>query len=119
MTTEPEPQAPGMVVHGGTVNIGSFAHGSHAQAFSVQLSGEDLRGLMRELLAVLRQHDSELADGQAVEAAVGDLSSELELERPDRSRLRALLDKLAAAAGPIADVAAVVAAVQRAISGIG
>lgn len=123
MTDEPQAPAPGLVVHGGTVNIKAFAQGSHAQAVNIEgLSGaerENLYGLVRDLTAVLRQHADELADGPAVDSAIDEVSAELALERPDRSRLRALLDKLAAAAGPIADIATVVASVQRAISGTG
>jgi uncharacterized protein DUF5955 len=104
------------------VNIKAFAQGPHAQAVNVEVAGqerEECYALIRELEAVLRQHDGELADGEAVDSALDEVSGELERERPDRSRLRALLDKLAAAAGPIADIATVVATVQRAISGMG
>jgi hypothetical protein len=124
-----QPPAGGVVISGGTVRIGALAQGSHARASSreiiqlpaAELSAEDreeLQGLIGQLLAILRQHDGELADPLAIQLAVDEMSGELDQERPDRSRVRRLLDKIAAAAGSIADIATAVAAVQRAISGM-
>jgi hypothetical protein len=124
-----QPPAGGVVISGGTVRIGALAQGSHARASSreiiqlpaAELSAEDreeLQGLIGQLLAILRQHDGELADPSAIQLAVDEMSGELDQERPDRSRVRRLLDKIAAAAGSIADIATAVAAVQRAISGM-
>jgi hypothetical protein len=124
MTEESQPPTGGVVISGGTVKIGALAQGPHAQASYREVINpagderEDLQALMRELLAVLRQHDSDLADAPSVHAAVDDVSGELANARPDRSRIRGLLDKIAAAAGPIADIAAAVATVQRAIGGM-
>lgn len=105
----------GIVISGGTVNIGALAQGSHAKASNRQVvnagQDEELRGLIQDLLAVLNEHDSEFADAPAVHSAAG----ELEQAQPDRSRVRVLLDRIAAAAGPIADIAAAVAAVRQAI----
>lgn len=129
MTEKSQPPTGGVVISGGTAKIGALAQGSHAQASyrevvklaHGQLTGEErehLQGLMQELLAVLRQHDSELADAPAVQSAVDEVSGELEHERPDRSRIRRLLDTAAAAAGPVADIMTAVATIQRAIGGM-
>jgi hypothetical protein len=105
----------GVVISGGTVNIGALAQGSHAQASNRQVVNagpdEELRGQIRDLLAALREHGGELADASAVAEAAG----ELEQAQPDRSRIHALLDRITAAAGPVAGIAAAVAAVRSAI----
>jgi hypothetical protein len=105
----------GIVISGGTVNIGALAQGSHAKASNRQVinaaQDEGLHELIGDLLAVLREHDGELADAPAVQSAAG----ELEQAQPDRSRVRALLDRITAAAGPITDIAAAVAAVRQAV----
>jgi hypothetical protein len=105
----------GIVISGGTVNIGALAQGSHAKASNRQVVNagpdEDLRALIRDLLTALREHDAELTDAPAASEA----ARELEQAQPDRSRIRALLDRITATAGPIADIAAAVAAVRSAI----
>jgi hypothetical protein len=109
----------GIVISGGTVNIGALAQGAHAKASNRQVINagpdEHLRELIRDLLTVLREHGGELADAPAVQSASSEAAAELEQARPDRSRIRALLDRITAAAGPIADIAAAVAAVRSAI----
>ena len=128
MTTGPdkEPQQAGIVISGGTVHIGALAQGPHASASQVvqaaesQLAAErrdQLTGLVTELLSVLRQHQPELADEANAQAAAEEAAAELAADEPDTSRVRRLLDKVAAAAGPVAEIAAAVNAVQRAITG--
>jgi hypothetical protein len=116
-----EPQQPGIVISGGTVNVGALAQGSHARASQVVRATagqrDDLAALTRELLDALRQHQGELADAQDAQGAAEDAAAELAQEEPDASRVRRLLDKVVAAAGPVAEIAAAVNAVQRAITG--
>ena len=50
-------------------------------------------------------------------SATGPAAAELAASEPDTSRARRLLDKVVAAAGPVAEIAAAVNAVQRAITG--
>jgi hypothetical protein len=127
VSEEPQPPVGGVVISGGTVKIGALAQGSHAQASNREIihlpageltaeERENLQGLIRALLAVLRQHGAEFAS--AIQPTVDEMSSELDQERPDRPRIRRLLDKIAAAAAPIADIATAVATVQRALSGM-
>jgi hypothetical protein len=47
-----------------------------------------------------------------------DVSAELDQEHPDTSRIRRLLTNVATAAGSVTEIAAAVAAVQRAITGM-
>jgi len=128
VTTGPdkEPQQAGIVISGGTVHIGALAQGPHASAAQVvqaaegQLAAErrdQLTVLVAELLSVLRQHQPELADEANAQAAAEEAAAELAADEPDTSRVRRLLDKVAAAAGPVAEIAAAVNAVQRAITG--
>ena len=123
MTREPDgqPQQPGIVISGGTVNIGALAQGPHARASQVvRMTAEqrdDLAAATRELLDALRQHQGELTDAQDARHAAEDAAAELAQDEPDTSRVRRLLDRVAAAAGPVAEIAAAVNAVQRAITG--
>ena len=128
MTTGPdkEPQQAGIVISGGTVHIGALAQGPHASAAQVVQAGEgqfaaerrdQLTGLVTELLSVLRQHQPELADEANAQGAAEEAAAELAADEPDTSRVRRLLDKVAAAAGPVTEIAAAVNAVQRAITG--
>jgi len=121
-----DPQ-PGIVISGGSVKIGAVAQGPHARAYEVvhspgdQISGEqrgNLVSLMHDLLATLQQHESELADHETAQAAADDVSAELDQEHPDTSRIRRLLTNVATAAGSVTEIAAAVAAVQRAITGM-
>jgi Family of unknown function (DUF5955) len=116
-----EPQQPGIVISGGTVNIGALAQGSHARASQVvRLTAEqrdDLAAAVRELLGALRQHQGELTDAPDAQRAAEDAAAELSHDEPDTSRVRRLLDRVVAAAGPVAEIAAAVNAVQRAITG--
>ena len=115
-----------MVISGGTVHIGALAQGPHASASQVvqaaesQLAAErrdQLTVLVAELLSALRKHQPELADGADAQAAAEEAAAELAADEPDTSRVRRLLDKVAAAAGPVTEIAAAVNAVQRAITG--
>ena len=123
-----KPQPGGIVISGGDVTIGAVAQGPHAHASykdvhspDDQISGEQreiLVGLVQYLLATLQQHGTELPDHEAIQAAADDVSAELDQEHPDRSRIRRLLTSVATAAGSITEIAAAVAAVQRAIGGM-
>jgi hypothetical protein len=141
MTQEPQPG--GIVISGGNVQIGALAQGSGARASAVvaqpdpqshQASDpdpepdrqpdlepaaerEELAGLMRDLIDALRQHAGELTDDASAQAAAEDATAELSRERPDVSRVRQLLAKVAAAAGPVSEIAAAILTVQRAITG--
>jgi hypothetical protein len=128
VTTGPdkESQQAGIVISGGTVHIGALAQGPRARASQVVQAAEDqlaaerrdqLTVLVAELLSVLRQHQPELADGAKAQAAAEEAATELAADEPDTSRARRLLDKVTAAAGPVAEIAAAVNAVQRAITG--
>jgi Family of unknown function (DUF5955) len=114
-----DPQ-PGIVISGGSVNIGAVALGPHARAYEVVHSPGDqnLVSLMHDLLATLQQHESELADHETAQAAADEVSAELDQEHPDTSRIRRLLTNVATAAGSVTEIAAAVAAVQRAITGM-
>jgi hypothetical protein len=129
MTEESQREPGGIVISGGKVQIGALAQGSGAQASYRQVThsagwpshqeSEELEVLLQELLETLRRHDSELADGPAIRSAVEEVDAELSRERPDRSRIRRLLEKVATAAGPIAEIAAAAATLGRAIAGAG
>jgi hypothetical protein len=116
-----ESQQPGIVISGGTVNIGALAQGSHARASQVvrmtAAQRDDLAAATRELLDALRQHQGELTDAADARDAAEDAAAELAQEEPDTSRARRLLDRVLAAAGPVAEIAAAVNAVQRAVTG--
>jgi hypothetical protein len=123
-----EPQPGGIVISGGSVEIGALAQGPHARASYevVQSPGdqisaqqrENLASLLHDLLDVLQQQGNELPDRATVQAVVGEVSAELDQEHPDRSRVRRLLERIAAAAGPVSEIVAAVATLQRAISGM-
>jgi hypothetical protein len=74
--------------------------------------------LVQYLLPTLEQHRSEFPDHETAQAAVDEVSTELDQERPDKSRIRRLLTSVATTAGSVTEIAAAVAAVQRAISGM-
>lgn len=122
-----EPQPGRIEISGGSVKIGSLAQGSHARAYTVvhsqndQTPGEQpesLASLMNDLLAALQQHSSNLPGHETAQAAADQISTELGQEHPDMSRIRKLLASIATAAGPVTAIAAAVAAVQQAISGM-
>jgi Family of unknown function (DUF5955) len=131
MTQEPQPG--GIVISGGNVQIGALAQGPGARASAVvaqpalepdlepasdqEQQKQELADLMRDLLDALRQHASELTDDASAQAAAEDATAELSKERPDISRVRQLLAKIAAAAGPVSEIAAAILTVQRAITG--
>lgn len=125
MTEESQREPGGIVISGGTVQIGALAQGSGAQASYRQVTDsagwpsrqerEELDVLLQELLETLRRHDSE----PAIWSAVEEVDAELSQERPDRSRLRKLLEKVATVAGPAAEIAAAAATLGRAIAGSG
>ena len=122
-----EPQPGGIEIRGGSVTIGALAQGSHARAYTVVHSQNDqspgeqpesLASLMHDLLATLQQHSSDLPDHETAQGAADQISTELGQEHPDMSRIRKLLTSIATAAGPVTAIAAAVAAVQQAISGM-
>ena len=119
MTQEPQPG--GIVISGGNVHIGALAQGPGARASQVVNQTGDLAGLMRELLDVLREHAGELADGATAQATAEEAAAEAAKDHPDVSRLGQLLKKIAAAVGPavgpLADIAAAIITVERAITG--
>jgi DNA invertase Pin-like site-specific DNA recombinase len=125
MRREPEPG--GIVISGGNVQIGALAQGKGASASAVvaqsaldpssAAGGEQVAGLMRDLLDALAEHASELTDDAGAQAAAEDASAELGRERPDISRVRQLLAKVASAAGPVSEIAAAIATILRAITG--
>jgi hypothetical protein len=127
MTEESQREPGGIVISGGTVRIGALAQGSGAQASYQQVTDsagwpsrqerEELEVLLQELLETLRRHDSELDGEPAIRSAVEQVDAELSRERPDRSRIRRLLEKVATAAGPAAEIAAAAATLGRAIAG--
>jgi hypothetical protein len=125
MTQDPQPG--GIVFSGGNVQIGALAQGPGARA-SATVGQPDLEPasaaerdqiatLMRDLLEALRQHAGELTDDEGAQAAAKDATAELRKERPDISRVRQLLAKVAAAAGPVSEIAAAILTIQRAITG--
>ncbi len=126
MTQEPQPG--GIVISGGNVQIGALAQGAGARASAVvaqqdrepasPAEREEIASLMRDLLEALRQHASELTDDAGAQAAAEDATAELGKERPDISRVRQLLAKVGAAAGPVSEIAAAILTIQRAITGI-
>ena len=126
MTQEPEQGR--IVISGGNVHIGALAQGPGARASQVvnqpDTGGPDtaarraeLAELMQDLLVAIRDHQGELADGAAVQATAAEAAAELGQETPDVSRFRALLGKLAIAAGPVSQIAAAIITVERAITG--
>ncbi|HEY5018247.1 MAG TPA: hypothetical protein VII59_15875 [Streptosporangiaceae bacterium] len=127
MTQPPEPSR-GIVISGGTVHIGALAQGPGARASQVVSqpaaepdSGaqrEELAGLMRELLAAIGDHTGELADEAGAQTAAEEAAAELGEDRPDVSRVRQLLSKLAIDAGPVSEIAAAIITVERAIAGL-
>ncbi len=110
------------------MKIGAVAQGPHARAsYKVvhspddQISGEqreNLVGLIDDLLSTLQQYGNELPDHETAQAAADEVSAELDQEHPDTSRIRRLLTNVATAAGSVTEIAAAVAAVQRAITGM-
>lgn len=124
-----DPHQGGVVISGGNVHIGALAQGPGARASQVvtrtepaqqepaeQATGE-LAGLIRELLDALRQHAGELTDDAAAQAAAEEAAAEAAKDSPDGSRLRKLLAKVGRAAGPVAEIAAAIITVERAITG--
>ncbi len=125
MTQPPEPR--GIVISGGTVHIGALAQGPGARASQVVsqptepdsgLERAELAGLMRDLLAAIGDHTGELTDEAGAQAAAEEAAAEMGKDRPDVSRVRQLLSKLALAAGPVSEIAAAVITVERAIAGL-
>jgi uncharacterized protein DUF5955 len=119
-----DPQQPaGIVISGGTVNIGALASGPNARASQVVVGSGDRRGelarLTQELLYVIGEHRDNLADYPAAQAAAEEASAEIEQGRPDSSRVRQLLENVATAAGPVAAIATAVSTLLRAITGTG
>lgn len=123
MTQEPQPG--GIVISGGTVRIGALAQGPGARASHVinepaepsSQAHEDLAELIRELLDALREHAGELTDDASAQAAAADIATEAAKDRPNVSRIRQLLAKVGAAAGPVSEIAAAIITVERAITG--
>jgi len=125
VTQPPEPR--GIVISGGTVHIGALAQGPGARASQVVsqpaaepdsgLQREELAGLMRELLEAIRDHAGELTDEAGAQTAAEEAVAEMGSDRPDVSRVRQLLGKLAIAAGPVSEIAAAIITVERAIAG--
>lgn len=126
MTQPPDPK--GIVISGGTVHIGALAQGPGARASQVvsQPAAEpdaaaeraELAGLMRDLLAAIGDHAGELTDETGAQAAAEEAAAEMGKDRPDVSRVRQLLSKLALAAGPVSEIASAIITVERAISGL-
>jgi hypothetical protein len=126
VTQPPDPK--GIVISGGTVHIGALAQGPGARASQVvsQPAAEpdaaaeraELAGLMRDLLAAIGDHAGELTDETGAQAAAEEAAAEMGKDRPDVSRVRQLLSKLALAAGPVSEIASAIITVERAISGL-
>jgi hypothetical protein len=126
VTQPPEPR--GIVISGGTVHIGALAQGPGARASQVvsQPAVEpdsaqeraELSALMRDLLAAISDHAGELADGPGTQAAAEEAAAEMSKDRPDVSRVRQLLSRLALAAGPVSEIASAIITVERAIAGL-
>jgi hypothetical protein len=126
VTQPPEPR--GIVISGGTVHIGALAQGPGARASQVvsQPAAEpdsgperaELAGLMRDLLAAIGDHTAELTDEAGAQTAAEEAAAEMSKDRPDVSRVRQLLSKLALAAGPVSEIAAAIITVERAIAGL-
>ena len=72
---------------------------------------------MRDLLDAIRDHAGDLTDDAAAQATAEEAAAELTKDRPDISRFRRLLSKLAIAAGPVSEIAAAIITVERAITG--
>jgi hypothetical protein len=125
----PEPEPGRIVISGGNVHIGALAQGAGARASQVvsqQAADPDpdaaarraeLADLMRDLLDAIGHHAGELTDAVGAQATAGEAAAELGKDRPDVSRLRQLLGKLAILAGPVSEIAAAVITVERAITG--
>lgn len=118
MTEKPAPEPSSFVVKGGHVQIGAFALGPGARAsYRQEMPRAELLALFQELYETVQRLEAGLADAAAVRQAVEDVHAELERKRPDRSRLRQQLDKIATAAGPAVEIAAAAATLARAIAG--
>jgi hypothetical protein len=127
MTEDPQPPA-GIVISGGDVQIGAVAQGHKARASYRQVSEpaqwrpsdaerDELAALLLELHRAVQLREAELADPPAVNAAIEEVSAELGKERPERSRVRSALARIAATAGPAVEIAAAAATLGRAIAG--
>jgi hypothetical protein len=126
VTQPPEPG--GIVISGGTVHIGALAQGPGARASQVVnqpaadpdsgLEREELARLMRDLMAAISDHAGELTDEAGAQTAADQAAAEIGKDRPDVSRVRQLLSKLAIAAGPVSEIAAAIITVERAIAGL-
>jgi len=128
MTEKPKPaesKPAGIVISGGNVHIGALAQGSGAHAEQVVLGTGDSAGSVREeiaeliddLLDVIREHADELTDEASAREAAAEAAAEVATDRPDIPRVRRLLAKLGAAAGPVSEIAAAIITIERAISG--
>jgi hypothetical protein len=124
MTQEPEQGR--IVFSGGNVHIGALAQGPGARASQVVRQSADpeaaarrdeLASLMRDLLEAIHDHAGELTDGAVAQATAEEAVAEISQDRPDVSRFRQLLGKLATAAGPVSEIAAAIITVERAITG--
>lgn len=123
MTKDPQPG--GIVISGGDVRIGALAQGSgaHAEHTVTRSAAADdapgeLAALMRGLIDALDQHEGELADSASAREAARQAEAEMAKDSPDASRVRRLLDKVAAAAGPVSAIATAIVTLERAITGM-
>ncbi|WP_229072855.1 DUF5955 family protein [Actinoplanes sp. DH11] len=105
-----------MDVRIGSINGGHTVIGDHGR-ITVHPAPAALDTAVAALVAALRQHRDELADPDAVRAAVATVREEAKAPRPNRERLSAALRDLAAGAGGVTAVAdatqAVAALVQN------
>jgi hypothetical protein len=117
----------GVIVSGGTLNADVRAVGRRAQAIKNVTSSADtlaaggrdeVADRLRALIAAIEAHADELGEPDELARSTETVAHELESEKPNTLTVRAVLDGLARAAGPVTAVAQAATALQAAVAAI-
>jgi hypothetical protein len=114
----------GIIISGGTVQVGAMAAGRNARAVNNVESASaalatrgqaELAEKLDELLQVIRKHEAELPDRDEALELTGRVAEELEREQPDKPTVESFLARLAASAGSATTIVNAVTTLSHAV----
>jgi len=100
----------GIIMNGGSIQAGSLAVGTRAQASSgaqttpANTSLDDIKAKLEELIQALHAESGRLADPSQAHEATANLASELSKEKPSKHNILGALEQVAGAAGGVTSV---------------
>ena len=100
----------GIIMNGGSIQAGSLAVGTRAQASSeaqttpAGSSLDEIKAKLEELIQTLHAESGRLADPGQAHEATANLASELSKEKPSKHHILGALEQIAGAAGGVTSV---------------